>query len=300
MPTRPAEDHQLGQEALASLIVPLLERAWGLLDVARLSETVPLFREAIKAIIDYFGGASAAAAAEFYRTARVDAGVVGRVSIPVAPSAPEGFIDALVADAVAPLLAPQPDVKSAHDALSSGAEHLVLEAGRRQLLSATAVDREAKGWARVPNADACSFCLMLALRPLYKSKKSAGFRAHTRQPNGSGGDCKCSAEPVFGNYEPPAKVREAQRLWAESTKGRSGQDARTAFRQAVEGRPVTGSPGKSSKSKRGESYAKPSGMTPDNQRAQQRILEALPPAKTPAAAAWRANRLAEIRKYLGE
>jgi hypothetical protein len=89
-------------------------------------------------------------------------------------------------------------------------------------------------------------------------------------------------------------------VWESSTKGRSGHDARTAFRQAVEGRPVTGSPKKSSRTKRGETFAKPSGITPENQRAQLAILEALPPAQTPEAAAWRVKRVAEIRKYLGE
>src|SRR6185312_13953545 len=165
-------------------------------------------------------------------------------------------------------------------------------------LTAVALDREARGWARVPNADACSFCLMLALRSanglLYKSQRSASFLAHTKQPNGSGGDCRCTAEPVFGRYEPTARVREAQKVWDEATKGRSGHDARTAFRQAIEGRDVKGAKG----SKRHKVIAKGEGRTPENQRAQLRILQAMPPAKTPEAAAWREGRVKEIRAYL--
>jgi len=41
---------------------------------------------------------------------------------------------------------------------------------------------------------------------------------------------------VFTAYEPPARVREAQALWVSSTRGKSGNAARIAFRQAVEGR----------------------------------------------------------------
>lgn len=306
MATPPAESHQLEQEALAALIVPRLLRVWPLLDVSRLTETLPLFRDSVQAIVDYFGQAATSSALDFYRTRRLSAGVAGRVTLPPVTAVPEGFVDELVVDSVSPLLLPGPDVTEAHDTLDAGAEHLVMEAGRRQLLSAASVDREAKGWARVPNADACSFCLMLALRPHYKTKASASFRAHTRQPNGSGGECKCSAEPVFGAYEPPARVREAQRLWTESTKGRSGHDARTAFRQAVEGRPVTGvkakgaKPAKPSKPSAGKPGDKNWGKTPENQRAQLRVLEAMPPATTPEAAAWRAGRIAEIHKFLGE
>ena len=78
---------------------------------------------------------------------------------------------------------------------------------------------------------------MLALRAgagfLYTSKRSADFSAHD--------NCRCHAEPVFNAYEPSYRMRQMQMLWAEATAGRSGHDARVAFRQAVEGRPVTGS-----------------------------------------------------------
>jgi hypothetical protein len=101
---------------------------------------------------------------------------------------------------------------------------------------------------------------------------------------------------VFGRYEPPARVREAQKVWDEVTKGRSGHDARTAFRQAIEGRDVRGAKG----SKRHKVIAKGEGRTPENQRAQLRILQAMPPAKTPEAAAWREARIKEIQAYLGQ
>lgn len=295
------EAHADGQVALASLAFPLLERAWALFDPANLAASIANFRDAVLAVVDYYGSAAAAAALEHFRAVRRAADVPGRAPAAPAPKVPEGFIDQLVTEAAAAFTT---DPQLGRDLLDSGAEQLILDQARRQMMSAAALDREAKGWARVPNAGACSFCLMLASRgPVYKSKRGASFKAHRKQPNGSGGDCKCGAEPVFGQWEPSARVREAQALWAESTKGRSGHDARTAFRQAVEGRNVTGAPGKASTSGKGKSrqtHAEPSGMTPENQRAQLRILEALPPAKTPEAADWRRRRVAEIRKFLGE
>lgn len=291
-PAPQAEVHQASQEALAALILPLLQSAWDLLDLNRLEETLPRFREAIQAIVNHYGRAAAAVASQHFKAVRHDSGVPGRVSVPAVPDSPEGFVDQLVVESVAEAL---DDVERGATALDAGAEQLVLDQGRRQMMSAVALDREAKGWHRIPNADACSFCLMLALN-VYKSKRSASFLAHHRMPNGSGGDCRCSAEPDFGNYERTARVREAQKLWDSSTRGRSGNDARTAFRQAVEGREVTGA--KKGAHKRGPS--KGEGKTPENQAHQLRVLEAMPPAKTPEAAAWRTARIAEIHKYLGK
>lgn len=295
-----AETHQQAQEGIAGLILPLLAQLWGLWNPDRLPESVPPFREALAAVVNHYGKASAGVAQDYYRRARLDAGAPGKPPAVVLPGVPDGFIDQLVSEVLAEAEA---DMARATAFLDSGAQHLVMEQGRRQLLDEVHLDREARGWTRVVHEGACSFCLMLALRgPVYRSRKSAGFSAHHKKPNGSGGDCRCSVEPVFGHWEPSARVREAQALWRDATKGRTGHDARVAFRQAVEGREVTGAPAKSSgtRNKRGETFQTPQGKTPETQRAQLRILEALPPAKTPEAAAWRRDRIAEIRKYLGE
>lgn len=240
MPTSLAEAHQAEQEALAGHMAPQLAAAWALLDLADLEGTLPRFREAVAALVDHYGKAAAGVAIEYYRHARRAAGVGGRASVSVAaPTKPE-LIDQLVEHVLEPLRQAEPDEQGSRDQLDSEAEQLVLDHGRRQLIRAVALDREAKGWARVPNEGACSFCLMLALRGvLYKSQRAASFAGHHRKPNGSGGDCKCSVEPVFGEYEPSAQVRAAEALWKSSTKGLGGNDARNAFRQAVEGRKRT-------------------------------------------------------------
>lgn len=57
-------------------------------------------------------------------------------------------------------------------------------------------DQAAAGWLRVAEPGACAFCLMLASRAsygiLYRSEKTANFRAHTRTKYG-GGECRCHA-----------------------------------------------------------------------------------------------------------
>lgn len=314
MPTAPppqAEVHQVSQEAVAALILPLLQAAWDLLDFDRLEETLPRFRDAVQAVVNHYGQAASAMAAQHFKAVRSRAGVPGRVSIPAVSPIPDGFVDQMVAEAVAVAME---DVETARGDLDAAAEQLVLDQGRKQMMTAAALDDAARGWARIPNAGACSFCLMLALRAsnglLYTSKAAATMNRRSRrnaarpdQPfKGAGAfkahdNCRCTVEPVFGRYEATAQVREAQKTWDEVTKGRTGKDARAAFRQAVEGREVTGDK-KSKGVKRGP--VKGEGKTPENQRHQLRVLEAMPPAKTPEAAAWRANRIAEIRKYLGE
>lgn len=289
-----AEAHQEGQAALAGLALPLLEQAWALFDPNAIEATVERFRMAVQAVVEFYGRASAALALEHFRVARREAGVLGRAPTVNPPSVPEGFIDQLVAESVAQFVA---DPQAGRDALDSGAEQLILEQARRQMMSAARLDTAARGWTRVPNEGACSFCLMLATRgPVYNTRTSATFDAHP--------DCRCTAEPVFGHWEPAARVREAQRTWSEAAGGRTGHDARVAFRQAVEGRKVTGAPGKSStsgKGKRRQDFKAASAIDPATfQRNQLRILEAMPPAKTPAAAEWRVRRIAEIRKFLGE
>lgn len=278
---------------------------WSLLDLNDLEHSLNRFIEALTAILTRYGFASTTAADMFYQGKRANAGVPGSMPHHKVKPISEVEVRALVVDSVSTAL--MDGMQAGEQSLDSEAEQLVLNQSRRQIMSTAQLDREAKGWARVVEPGACSFCLMLALKgPWYKTHKSGNFRAHVKQPNGSGGDCRCHAEPVFGEWEPQAAVRDAQALWEETNgKGKhSGHDARVAFRQAVEGRKVTGAKkgtGPDAKDRHGRAYVP---VTRKKTRAQEehqlRVLEALPPAKTPAAAKWQADRITEIRKWLSE
>jgi hypothetical protein len=228
------EDHQHGQAALVSLIPSLIEQAWPLLDPHDIKATLPQFTAAVQAVVNRYGRASATAALTYYRQQRVAAGVTGPVELRVAPTPPEKVVADAVGATTSSLygtVTPESEQAALAD-VSEAAAQLVLDQSRDTIIENAVADPKAKGWARITEPGACSFCLMLAIRggmgTLYKSKRSGDFKAHN--------NCRCHAEPVFNAYEPSHALRQAQALWVQSTKGLSGNDARIAFRQAVEGR----------------------------------------------------------------
>jgi hypothetical protein len=175
-----------------------------------------------------------------YTQQRVMAGVGAGFTPRPAPPPVLEQVSATVDWAVQPLWSPdvlaQPVTEAGSTAvadvkarLAAATERLVLDAGRDTIITNVQADRKAKAWARIPEPNACSFCLMLATRgAVYRTEKSADFKSHN--------NCRCHVEPVFTAYEPSARIREAEALWASSTRGKSGDAARIAFRQAVEGR----------------------------------------------------------------
>ena len=249
---RPAETHLAGQAALVSLIPALLREAWPLLDLHDLSGTMPAFTAMVKAIVARYGQASAAGALDYYRRERQTASVPGRAPLNLAPSPADTAIESAISWATTDLFGPvSPAATSAAmTKLDEAVTQLVLNQGRDTIIGAVQQDRYARAWARVTEPGACSFCLMLATRgAVYRDARAAGkgSKGRSGQAFTGGGldfkvhdNCRCHVEPVFGVYEPTAAVRDAQALWDKVTKGRSGSDARNAFRQAVEGRPVTG------------------------------------------------------------
>lgn len=281
-PPTSAESHQVGQAALVSLIPALLRNAWPLLDLHDLKNTMPAFTAAVRAIVQRYGRASSAAALDYYRKERMAAAVPGRPALRMAPTPADSLIEAAVGWASSDLYGPiTPESQTvAKGRLNESVSQLVLGQGRDTLIGAVQQDRQAKGWARVTEPDACSFCLMLALRAgaglLYTSKQTAGFKSHD--------NCRCHVEAVFTAYEPSARMREMQRLWADATRGKSGADARNAFRQAVDGRPVTGLTGPVKKPVRDRA------QTEFFQQQTQRMKDS----------PWRTKRLAELNKLLAK
>lgn len=249
------ERHVDGQVALASLLPDLVAQVWPLLDVHDIRGSLPRIAAAVQAIVARYGAASSAAALQHYLSQRRAAGVPGRPVTRLAPPPAPAVVERAVSDAVATLygtVTPESE-QAALKALDAEVEKLVLDQSRQTVIDAVQSDRQARAWARVPNADACAFCLMLATRgAVYSSARAAGQRdATTKWADAKGyinsfhPNCRCHVEPVFGAYEPTARTRDAQALWKSSTRGKSGKDAMKAFRRAVEGR--TGGPTRSQK-----------------------------------------------------
>lgn len=121
-------------------------------------------------------------------------------------------------------------------------------AGRRRLTGLSLVDKECEGWARLSRGDkTCSFCLMMISRgPDYKSggtgetftsrKSGKTFTAKYPTVNSKAfhNQCDCVQVPVFDRENFPGRDQwiAAEKLWIESTRGKSGSKALAAFRAA--------------------------------------------------------------------
>lgn len=274
-PQQPPPDPQAAHAGLAILVGLAIAKLWPSLDLLHLRQSLPAFKAAVTREVQQHAQASATMAARQYRQQRVAAGVGAGFTPRPAPPPPLEQVAAMVDYAVQPLwnaeVLAQPVTEAGSTAiadakarLAAASERLVLDAGQQTIVGNVEADRKARGYARIPEPNACSFCLMLATRGAVYKTDRAGRVANgrgrvskgTRHLDGDSfaasnakfkdGDvpstikvhdnCRCHVEPVFGVYEPPASVREADALWISSTRGKSGNAARIAFRQAVEGR----------------------------------------------------------------
>jgi hypothetical protein len=229
-----AATHQAGQSILASdLAGAISTAAWPQLDPRDVRGSLPRFLTLIMALIHRYGTASSVHAAAFYKTARADAGIRGNVTVRPAPLPPAEQVTKSLEWATSGLyreVTPQTE-RAALTKVEGLTQTLALNMGRQTIIEAVKTDRQAKGWARVPEAGACSFCLLLATRgAVYKSKASAGgskFKTHDH--------CHCHVEPTFSDhYEPTALVRQAQDLYAATPYGDNPNEARNNFRVAVD------------------------------------------------------------------
>lgn len=245
MATRVSDDpevneHYATQFGLSAALLATLARLWPLLDPENLAATFGTYRRGVAAVVEQFSAASVSIALDHYEDLREQHGARQAFTPPVidlfTPEQLEAYIDKAAADLLDTLPNVVDDVYFAdimtriQTDTEAAAQKIVADSGRNELIEAIEADKDAKGWARVVRPGACSFCRMLATRgPVYLSKQTANFRAHT--------NCHCTVEPLFANhYEPPAHTRADMALWERVTEGFSGRDKAIEFRRAVEGR----------------------------------------------------------------
>jgi hypothetical protein len=241
-----AQLHQAAQALILQQVPTAVARAWPQFNPAQINATMPRLTVVITAILRQFGLASSVHAAQFYKSQRTAAGVLGRFQVPVPPLPPQEQVEAELRWAVndlykaaepAPKSSPTYDLRpyivapeaeqAALTKVQGVTEKLVLDQSRKTLLGAVKKDPKAKGWARVPEPGACPFCLMLATRgAVYRTKATADFRSHDH--------CKCHVEPLFSShYEPTATVRAAEALYKQSAHT-GPSDALNNFRVALQ------------------------------------------------------------------
>lgn len=252
--------HQAAQIGLTAALGAELASLWASLDLADLRGSLPTFTAAVALRVQQHARASATLATRHYATQRKVAGVVGRFTPRPASPPPVSQIASTVSWATQPLWTSNPTspppsggpspLQQAQQRLSGATQRLVTGTGTTTTVANVKADPKAKGYARQPEPNACSFCLMLASRgAVYKQDRAGGrgdsFAASNRKFRGDLNDpstikvhdhCHCQPAPFWGSYEPSPEVDAAERLWVESTHGLSGHAAQVAFRRAVEGR----------------------------------------------------------------
>ena len=120
------------------------------------------------------------------------------------------------------------------------ASTLAQEGGRSAISRYVRRGMGPKGYARVPDADPCAFCALLAAfgaMGAYRSdafKKSSRNKKGSMKPDGSPGArsgfevhdyCCCTLEPVYvidGQYQLPGNGKQLAKEWAEITAGLGG------------------------------------------------------------------------------
>jgi hypothetical protein len=220
---------------------------WPLLDKANVSETSPNWLRLSLALIQRWRGPAALTARTYYEKAsQLDTGRDAPRFPSVDPVEAERVYRSLLHTGPGTLkrarLVGLDELEAGDRAMRAAADAAsrhVLNAGREQIHSAVLADRRAMGWMRVTDGNPCAFCAMLASRgAVYKSADSARFT-----DDGRGNltlyhdNCACQAVPVFTRTPmlPEVNQRFAD-LWRSSTRGLSNNEARAAFRRAVEGR----------------------------------------------------------------
>lgn len=233
-----ASNQHAAQAALAANLNETLPAAWEALDLANLPATMPDYVQAVQALTTHYGKASAALAARSYLIDRKAAGITGKVTIRPAAPAPFAQVDSGVRWATKGLYSEMPDIEAVKTLVSGVAQRDVLDTGRNTLLDAIHADKKAKGWARIPEAGACSFCLLLATRgAVYRehSFTNANFKFSGPGAFKTHDHCRCSLDPIFGVYEPSADQRRIDALYQQAKASAVGPKAtRAAFRKLVE------------------------------------------------------------------
>jgi hypothetical protein len=152
-----------------------------------------VLNELLPGLLEEYGLAASAYAADWYDEYRLERDVPGRFTASPAPLREPG-VSQLVAWATEPLDMPAPDVRRAQVLLDGGVQKRLANVSRQTVAESSYADPKARGWQRV-GAGNCDFCRMLIARGAVFSERSARFAAHDH--------CHCSAVPAFGGEPLP-------------------------------------------------------------------------------------------------
>lgn len=185
----PGLDLRDGVEGLNRLASRDLSALWQ--QVSDAAEAQVALRDVLPGLIDTYGVAASAVAADWYDDARAKAGVKGRfTAIPadIADAGAQALIGWAAADAN--------DFGSFQALILGGTQRRIANFSRGTIAGSSVADPQATGWQRVGSGE-CAFCAMLIGRGSVYSEASADFASHDH--------CRCSATPVFRGQSRPVK-----------------------------------------------------------------------------------------------
>lgn len=152
-----------------------------------------LIRQALNdllpAVIDTWGLAAAAVAADWYDTQREDEDIPGTF-LAIVPEIGDRGAAELAGWATAPLRDDEPDFTAAQSRVEGGLQRRITDISRDTIKTSAEQDPGARGWQRIAQPDGCGFCQMLASRGTVYSEASVDFGSHDW--------CRCEAVPAWG------------------------------------------------------------------------------------------------------
>lgn len=177
---------EITQEALNEL-----RDYWRSLDFTDIRRAKWELQKFMPYLVDKYGHAAGAAAADLYNELRANAGVQRRFTAYTAKAdleavsrATQRLAGSLFGD----------DLNKVLPGLAAVVNKQVRGTGRNTIVENSQRDPSASGWYRIAKSDACNFCVMLSQRGAVYTRDTSRFSAHHT--------CGCRAAPSF---DPNAK-----------------------------------------------------------------------------------------------
>lgn len=187
----PASQQQLrqSQAELTKLATQDLTTVWT--QVSSFQDARTVLPQTLPALINEYGSASAAMAAEWYAQAR-DEALVSGLFTPI----PARILDSGVPQLVDWAVSTGFNLDNVLSLVDGGVSRRIQDWGRQTIVTSSLRDPQADGWQRV-GAGACDFCLVLISRGAVYSEATADFSAHDA--------CHCQAVPAFRGQARPVR-----------------------------------------------------------------------------------------------
>lgn len=153
-------------------------------------------RQVLAPMIDHYGLATGALAADWYDINRELAKIGGPWSGAITQD-PNIDTGPMIGGSVKEFVT----VETIISGIQAGMDLRVQQAAQGTIMDSTLRDPKATGWGRVASAGCCSYCAMLAGRgSVYRTQHTATFCPHT--------SCRCVAAPAWGGSTASLRSRE--------------------------------------------------------------------------------------------